>query len=121
MTIQMNSMFKSRIVSRTISTPILRFNYSRDSQKTNSNNNSRKNCRMISNLTNYSQSNNWSIGQGPMLYPPNLPRLGEADKNKLEHIGCVGIPQDSPLSPPRYNFSTNICTSAPVRPSPQQD
>ena len=98
--IQMNSMSKSRIVSRTNSTPIPRFNCRTIIQNTTSNNTSRNNCRIISNLTSrniYSQLNNQIIGQGPTLYPPNLPRLVKSGKNKLECIGCVGIPQDSTL------------------------
>ena len=116
----MNSIFKSRIVSRANTTPILMLNCRRVSQKTNINNNSWKNCRMIINLTNrhpYSKLHNWIISQGSTLYLTNLLILGKSDKNKLKNIGCVGIPQDIPP----YNVSTVLCASAPVRPSPQKD
>ena len=50
-----------------------------------------KYCRKISSRTNnnpYSQLNNWIIGLGSRINPPNFPGLGKAGNYKLESIGC---------------------------------
>ena len=97
MTIEKNSMLKSRIVSRTNSNPVLRFNCRIVIQNTNSNTDYKINYGLFSNLNKfhpYSQLNNWIIGQEPIKNPTKLSILGKAGKNKLEIIRCDDDQED---------------------------